>query len=180
MFLRSIYWYTMARSDWLTPRMWTQIPNSLYNTILMVIGSCPRYIISTMGTCCGLCHSPPLLQLLHLFAMKYDRIRQSRNGFNVYGTICSSIKEIQNYLKVISRSLEIWLISITLMALENIQYMLNINGSSQHFICVLMYAWLCIHMSVCLYGRWKDVSVLHHIQFYFFSGIVPIIKTETH
>lgn len=36
-----------------------------------------------------------------------------------YGTICSSIKEIQNYLKVIKRSLEIWLVSNTLMALEN-------------------------------------------------------------
>lgn len=48
---------------------------------------------------------------------------------SMYETICSSIHEIQNYLKVIKRSLEIWLILSTLMAFENIQYMLKINSS---------------------------------------------------
>lgn len=74
-------------------------------------------------------------------AFIYYEIRQnrsSRNGFDVYETLetlfiykwdMGLIMKI-TIIIIMKKSLEIWLISNTLMEFENIQYMLNSNSSS--------------------------------------------------
>lgn len=90
---------TMASSDLLTPRMRSWLPNSLC-IILMVVGCCPWFIISTLGDCCEL-YQLPLLPFLYPCVMKYNRTESlTSSGFNVSETVYSSKMEICNYSKI--------------------------------------------------------------------------------